>query len=364
MSNVYFVPVGASGGKGLLEKTGVLFGKAGFGENIRERDLVAVKLHFGEMGCSSFIPSFYIREIVSSISGLQARPFLTDSVVLYLGKRRNARDHLLTAQANGFSLASTGAPLIIADGLLGSDVEPIEVSGKYFEQVDVVGAVAHADSLVVISHVTGHGLTGFAGAFKNLGMGAVGRKVKLSIHELVRPQVESEKCDACGTCLKHCPADAITVDRENERAVIDLDKCIGCGECVAVCPREAVKIEWRGDSKRAQEKLAESASAVIRCKEPNISYFNYLINVTPSCDCWQHSKAPMVPDIGLLASSDPVAIDQASFDLVKDAPPGYNDKYADANRRFRPIGGGSPDATLRYAEELGLGSRAYDLVQV
>ena len=363
MSKVYFARVGTSGGKGLLEKTALLFEKAGFNDVVGEHDLVAVKLHFGELGCSSFIPGFYIREIVRAISRQGARPFLTDSCVLYLGKRRNAYDHIITAQANGFSLASTGAPVIIADGLLGSYVEPFEVSGKYFDSVDIAGAIAHADSLVLVSHVTGHGLTGFAGAFKNLGMGAVGRSVKLSVHELVRPQVDRDTCNACATCSKHCPVDAISINKEGGYAVIDLDLCIGCGECMTICPREAIKIEWQGDSNRAQEKLAEAASAVIRQKK-NIACFNYLLNVTPSCDCWQQSQAPMVPDIGLLASLDPVAIDQASIDLVKDAPCGYNEKYTDVNKRFRPIGGGPIDSTLRYAEELGLGTRDYELLSV
>ncbi len=363
MSEVYFVPVGTSGGKGLLEKTGRLFDKAGFNDVVGEHDLVAVKLHFGELGCSSFIPGFYIREIVKAIAGCKARPFLTDSCVLYLGKRRNAYDHTITAHTNGFSLSTTGAPVIIADGLLGAYVEPFDVSGKYFDTVDIAGAIADADSLVVVSHVTGHGLTGFAGAFKNLGMGAVGRSVKLSIHELVRPQVDRDTCDACAVCLKHCPVDAMSIDTEDGFAVIDLELCIGCGECMTICPREAIGIEWQGDSERAQEKLAEAASAVIRHKE-NIAYFNYMLNVTPSCDCWQHTAAPMVSDIGLLASRDPVAIDQASIDLVKDAPCGYNHKYSDVNRRFRPIGGGPFSSTLRYAEELGLGTRDYELISV
>jgi len=364
MPEVYFVRVGTSGGKGLLGKTGGLFEKAGFNDVISEHDLVAVKLHFGELGCSSFIPGFYIREIVKAIAGCKARPFLTDSCVLYLGKRRNAYDHTITAHANGFSLSTTGAPVIIADGLLGSYVEPFEITGKYFNSVDIAGAIAHADSLVVVSHVTGHGLTGFAGAFKNLGMGAVGRNVKLSVHELVRPHVDRDTCDACASCLKHCPVDAISIDTEGGHAVIDLELCIGCGECMTICPREAIKIEWQGDGERAQEKLAEAASAVIRQKEPNIVYFNYLLNVTPSCDCWQHTAAPMVADIGLLASRDPVAIDQASIDLVKGAPCGYNDKYSDVNMRFRPFGGGPFDSTLGYAEELGLGTRDYKLISI
>lgn len=317
----------------------------------------------GEMGCTSFVPSFYIREIVKVLLDCGTRPFLTDSGVLYLGKRRNARDHVMTAHANGFTLATTGAPIIIADGLLGSDVEEITIDGRYYKSVDVVGAIAHADSLVVVSHVTGHGLMGFAGAFKNLGMGAVGRNVKLSVHELVKPSVDSDRCDACASsCLKSCPADAISIDRNSKSAVIDLGPCIGCGECLTVCPNEAIQIEWKGDSTRAQQKLVEAASAVMRQKAGSICYFNFLLNITPSCDCFQRSAAPMVPDIGLLASLDPVAIDQASVDFTLKTTSARDDRYTDPSLRFLPVGGGSWDSAFDYAEALGLGSRSYKLI--
>jgi uncharacterized protein len=362
MAEVYFAPVGLGGGKGILEKIGVLFKRAGFSEIMKDRDLVAVKTHFGEYGCSSFIPGIYIRRVVESISGQGARPFLTDSGVLYLGKRRNAAEHVVTAHHNGFTLSTTGAPIVIADGLIGSDVFPCRVSGKYFENVDIAGAVADADSLVVVSHVTGHGLTGFAGAFKNLGMGCVGRKVKLSIHELVKPCVDDSRCDACGSCFKICPVGAISFGDEKS-AVIDLDLCIGCGECMEICPQGAITIEWKGETGRAQEKLAEAASAVIVQKRGAIAFFNFLLNVTPSCDCFQRSSSPMVPDIGICASLDPVALDQASADLVMAAPDAFERK-GDPAGRFDPLGGGSWGVALEYAESMGLGNRSYDLVRV
>lgn len=364
MSKVYLSRVGSSSGKGLPENLHALFREAGFADCFSDRDLVAVKLHFGEYGCSSYIPCVYVREIVEEIKANGGKPFLTDTGVLYLGRRRNAQDHILTAYANGFGFSSTGAPVIIADGLRGSDVTGIEVSGEYFESVDVAGAIAQADSLVVVSHITGHNLTGFAGTFKNLGMGAVGRKVKLSIHELVRPEIDSERCDACATCVRHCPEGALRIDKRSKSAVVDLSLCIGCGECVNVCEKEAVSIRWRGDSGQAQEKLVEAASAVIKQKEGRISYFNFLLNVTPSCDCWEYSLAPMVPDIGVLASKDPVAIDQAAADLVKSAPPAPGGSCADPASRFRPVDGGSWDVQLGFAERIGLGSKDYEMVEI
>lgn len=364
MSKVYLATTGATGTRGILRKIPALFEEAGFGESISERDLVAIKVHFGELGCSSFVPSFYVREIVSSVMGYGGRPYITDSNVLYLGYRRNAYDHLMTAHKNGFSLSTTGAPIIIGDGLLGSDVEPMEIRGRHFDAVDIVGSIAHSDSLVVVSHVTGHALTGFAGTFKNLGMGCVGRRVKLSIHELVRPKVDEEKCNACATCVKHCPADALQIDKEEKHVVVDLDLCIGCGECINVCPERAITINWIGDPVRAQEKLIEAASAVIRQKGDRISYFDFVITVTPSCDCWSYSAAPMVPDIGVLASRDPLALDQAAADLVIGAPRGMNDAYAEPEKRFETYSGGSWEVQLEYAEELGLGSREYELIRI
>ncbi|MBN2168287.1 MAG: DUF362 domain-containing protein [Actinobacteria bacterium] len=364
MSDVYFAPVGAYKDRGLVQKIPLLFKKAGSGEMIEQDDLVAVKVHFGELGSSSFIHAIYIREIVGAVKGVGGKPFLTDTGTLYMGKRRNAYDHLCTAQSNGFTQASTGAPVVIGDGLRGSDVKKVDISGDYFDHVDVAGAIAQADSLVVVTHITGHDLTGFAGTFKNLGMGAVGRKVKLEIHEAVKPGVKKENCTACAVCVRNCPADAIEIDPSEKIAVIDLDKCIGCGECVGVCPERAVMVKWSGEGEKANRKLIEAASAVIGQKNGRTAYFSFLINVSPSCDCWNYSKAPMVPDIGVLASGDPVSIDQAAVDLVTGAPAGANEDYADPDRRFRISSGGSWETQLERAEKLGLGERDYKLINI
>lgn len=364
MSEVYFAPVGAAKDKGILQKIPLLFIKAGFNKVLLENELVAVKVHFGELGSSSFIPGPYVREIVAAVSAAGGKPFLTDTGTLYLGKRRNAFDHLCTAQANGFTHASIGAPIVIGDGLRGSDVKPVEISGEYFTHVDVAGAIVQADSLVVVSHITGHDLTGFAGTFKNLGMGAVGRKVKLAIHEAVKPRVNGENCTACTVCVKSCPADAIAIDPTEKRAVIDLERCIGCGECVGVCPEKAIVVKWSGEGEKANMKLIEAASAVVREKAGKAVYFNFLINISPSCDCWNYSKAPMVPDIGILASKDPVSLDQASADMVGAAPVGANKKFQDPESRFKVAGGGSWEVQLERAEKLGLGERNYELIDI
>ncbi|MBN1288535.1 MAG: DUF362 domain-containing protein [Actinobacteria bacterium] len=364
MSDVYFAPVGAFKDKGLIQKIPLLFRKAGSSEIIEDGDLVAVKVHFGELGSSSFIPGFYVREIVEAVKVGGGKPFLTDTGTLYLGKRRNAYDHLNTARSNGFTQASTGAPVIIGDGLRGSDVKQVEISGDYFDHVDIAGAIAQADSLVVVTHITGHDLTGFAGTFKNLGMGAVGRKVKLAIHEAVKPVVKKDDCTACAVCVKNCPADAIAIDPKDRIAVIDLDKCIGCGECVGVCPERAVVVKWSGEGEKANMKLIEAASAVVRQKKGRITYFSFLLNVSPSCDCWNYSKAPMVPDIGVLASSDPVSIDQAAADMVKSAPGGINEAFRDPELRFKVPAGGSWEVQLKKAEEMGLGEREYRLINI
>lgn len=363
MSEVYFAPVGYTTSDGMLEAVGDLFRAAEFGSLYGENDLVAVKLHFGELGCTSFIPPFYIREIVKILLELESRPFLTDTGTLYEGKRTNARDHLMTAHANSFNLSSTGAPIIIGDGLRGSDVERVQVGGKHFKEVEVAGAIAHSDALMVVSHVTGHALMGYAGAIKNLGMGCVGRKIKLAIHEETHPFVRKQKCSGCGECEENCPAQAIKVEKDTSIASIDLDSCIGCGECVSFCPNEAISIRWKGKSGVAQEKLAEAALGVVKSKHPRVGYFNFLLSITRSCDCASRSSAPMVPDIGVLASLNPVSLDQASSDLVLGAPFGSG-IYSNPQKRFSPVDGGRWDVSLQHAEEIGLGSRKYKLVNI
>ena len=353
-SEVYFAKVGGRSGRGPVEKIGLLFDEAGFASAIRKPELVAVKAHFGERGGTAFVRPTYLRAIVEKVIDQGGKPFLTDTGCLYFSGRANARDHLIVAAEHGFGLETTLAPVLIADGLRGTDVTSVKVDLKHFDSVDVASAIYDAGSLVVVTHVTGHGLTGFAGTLKNLGMGGAGRLMKLAVHETVRPMVNDEMCDRCQGCLENCPVGAISLPDGIE---FDYDLCIGCGECLAVCPTKAIRIEWSGEPAVAQEKLAEITRAVLANKKGRVCFYSFLLDVTPTCDCWDYSAAPCIPDVGVLASTDPIAIDQAGFDLANKAAEEAG-KGKDAV--FKP----KHMTQLRYGEELGMGSRDYQLVTV
>ncbi len=365
-SEVYFAKAGGRLKQGPLDKIRMLFDAAGFRNVIRNKDLTAVKTHFGERGNTSYVPIPYVRTIVEEINKCGGKPFLTDTGCLYLSSRYNARDHLIVAEEHGFGLSSTLAPILIADGLRGTDVIQVEVNLKHFEKIDVAGAIHDANSLIVLSHFTGHGLTGFGATIKNLGMGAAGRKMKLAVHDAVRPSVIEEKCDLCEGCIENCPTGAISV--RDGKIFVDKEVCYGCGECIGVCPSKAMKVFWVGNPKEAQEKLAEITYGVLKNKEGKAGFFNFLINITPTCDCWNYSAAPMVGDIGFLASKDPVAIDAAAVDLVNKAalrssPNAQADSHGELDIIHKTF---QVDwrTQIEYAEEIGLGSSSYKLVQI
>ncbi len=365
-SEVYFAKAGGRLKQGPLDKIRMLFDAAGFREIIGENDLVAVKIHFGERGNTSYVPIPYVRTVVGEINKCGGKPFLTDTGCLYLSSRYNARDHLIVAEEHGFGLSSTLAPVLIADGLRGTDVIKVPVGLKYFESVEVAGAIHDANSLVVISHFTGHGLTGFGATIKNLGMGAAGRRMKLAVHDAVRPRVMEEKCDLCMSCLENCPTGAISV--ENGKIVVDKEICYGCGECIGICPAKAMKVFWVGNPKEAQEKLAEITYGVLKNKKGKAGFLNFLINITPTCDCWNYTAAPMAPDIGFLASKDPVAIDAASVDLVNKAvsqsSPNDPEGPAEETDIIRNTFQIDWRVQIDYAEKIGLGSSEYKIINV
>ncbi len=353
--------------KSLPVKLEKLFDKLDFPSTISKNDLVAVKLHFGERGLTTFISPIFVRRIVDKIKGLGGKPFLTDTNTLYIEMRHNAVDHLETAILHGFTYATVGAPLLIADGLRGHGSRDVEVPGKHFDTVKIAQGIIDADSMVVLSHVKGHILTGMGGAIKNLSMGCSSRAGKHMMHASVKPEVVADKCTGDAHCIRHCPAHCITL--QDRIAVIDKDSCIGCGECVVACPHEAIKIDWSSDTEAVQEKMAEFALGAVQDKKDKSCYINFVMDVTPHCDCHGWSDSFIVPDVGILASSDPVAVDQASVDLIN-RQGGLADSKLKGN--FSPgedkFSGVYPhldhSIQLKHAESLGLGSRQYELLEV
>ncbi len=334
----------------------------------KKRPLVAVKLHFGEKGNTSFIRPLYVRQVVDKLWDLGGRPFLTDANTVYVGTRSESVSHLTTAIENGFAYAVVRAPLVIADGLTGKAEVEVKINKEQFKSVFLAEAIVEAEALVTLSHFKLHELSGFGGALKNLGMGCASRKGKLSQHSNIAPAVNAKKCTGCGECIAHCAQEAIGINPETEKAVIDPTKCVGCAECILVCPYGNIQIQWNESIPVFLQKMMEYAYGVLKNKQDKSVFVNFITQVSPACDCYGHNDLPIVGDIGILASRDPVAIDQASADLVlaspglagsclQDLSPGA-DKFKEIYPQVDwPI-------QLAYAESLGLGTRAYELVKV
>ncbi|HVP58300.1 MAG TPA: DUF362 domain-containing protein [bacterium] len=364
-AKVYFVDMRATVEVNLLARFVDCMEKAGVTKVAGPKDLVGVKLHFGEKGCTAYLKPTYVRTVVETLAKTGCSVFLTDANTLYGGSRSDSIRHLKTAFEHGFSYASMGAPVIIADGLKGTSYQTVKIDGKHFQSVKIAADIARADALVVLTHVKGHELTGIGGALKNMGMGCGSRAGKLSMHSDVRPYV-GDKCVGCGTCLGWCPVTAITL--KDKRAMIASKICIGCGECMFVCPERAIKFQWDDSYKAVQEKIAEYALGVAKPKGEKIAYVNVLMDIAPQCDCYPFSDASIVANLGILASLDPVAIDQASADLINQAPgvPGTLVKDTrPGSDKFRDI---YPELDwtiqIRHAEEIGLGTSKYTLVRV
>jgi uncharacterized Fe-S center protein len=351
----------------IFDKIGKLLQRCGLRERIVPGDLVAVKLHFGEKGNHAFVRPVFVRKVVEEIKGRRGNPFLTDSSTLYPGARKEAVSALTCAIENGFAYAVVGAPLIMSDGLRGHTAVDVSVQGEFFRTVQIGAEIVEADALVVVSHFKCHELTGFGGALKNLGMGCSSRQGKLRQHSNVAPEVAQEICTGCGICLKSCAHDAIGILEGKAR--IYPEKCAGCGRCISVCLQKAVKIKWNQAAPMVMKKMCEFALGAVKGKEDKSIFLSFITQVSPACDCYGHADAPIVNDIGVCASTDPVALDQACADLVNAAPGNRNTAlksgFEPGGDKFRGV---SPDIDweiqLEHAEKLGIGSRMYELVKI
>ncbi len=367
MSEVFFTSARTNTNESLITKFGRLIHRVGI-EFISPEDLVAIKLHMGDEGTTGYIRPIYVREAVDQIKARRGKPFLTDATTLYRGMRHNGVDYLNLAFRNGFSLATVGAPVIISDGIKSQDVVEVKVGLKHFQSVKYASAVHYADALVVVSHFTGHLGAGYGATIKNLGMGAASKSQKQRMHGIVKPEHKDESlCTGCGECVEVCAYGAVQV--EGGRSKFDLERCAGCAECIAVCPQGALRILWDESPGNLQEKLAETAYGILKAKKGRAAFFNFLLDVTPDCDCLSRSDTPIVPNIGILGSRDPVAIDQAAVDLVNQQPGLKNsalssgfDPGEDKLRALYPDVDWS--CQLAYGEEIGLGQRSYELVDI
>ena len=368
LSKVFFTDLRASHRQNLMDKLTMLMDHTGIKDIITQRALVALKLHFGEKGNVAFIRPVFIRHIVDRVKELGGMPFLTDANTLYAGSRSDSVTHINTAIANGFAYSAVNAPIVIADGLRGASISSVTINQETIKVAHLGKEIVESDILISIAHFKGHELSGFGGTIKNLGMGCASRRGKLDQHSGLSPKIKRKKCVACGDCIQHCPQQAISLMDDN-KAMIDPKKCIGCGECILICPNGLIDIDWGADMEVFQKKMAEYCLAVLKNKQNKALFINFLTNISPACDCYGHNDAPIVHDIGILASKDPVAIDQASVDLVnnmnaaesscikKAVNPG-DDKFRDIYPKI------DWNVQLRHAEKIGLGTRDYEIIAV
>lgn len=364
-SKVYFSDLRTDFGNNLLDKLRKVMRKAGIETIDLDGHYAAIKMHFGEPGNLAFLRPNWARCVADEVKRLGGKPFLTDCNTLYVGGRKNAVDHLESADMNGFTPLTTGCHVIIADGLKGDDDIEVPVDGKYVHEAKIGRAIMDADVFISLSHFKGHESTGFGGALKNIGMGSGSRRGKMEMHAAGKPHVIEDRCVGCHRCEKICAHGA--PEFSEGRCTINHDKCVGCGRCIAICPKDAIAAGADNSNDILNCKMMEYAKAVIQGR-PHF-HISIAVDISPNCDCHSENDAPIVPNIGIFASFDPVALDKACADAVNRMPanPGtmlsqaehiHNDHFDDIHPST------SWKQGLEYAQSIGIGSMDYELVTV
>lgn len=370
-SKVYFTDFRTHVGVSLTEKLQRLIKKAGITDIDMDGKFVAIKMHFGELGNLSYLRPNYAKAVADVVKECGGKPFLTDCNTLYPGSRKNALEHLDCANINGFNTITTGCQIIIGDGLRGTDDITVPVrNGEYCKEAYIGRAVMDADIFISLTHFKGHESTGFGGAIKNIGMGCGSRAGKMQQHNSGKPIVHDDLCRGCRRCAKECGSDAITY--ENGKAVINQDICKGCGRCIGACAFDAIENQNWDANEILGRKMAEYSQAV--CDGRPTFHISLVRDISPNCDCHGENDAPILPDVGIFASFDPVALDQACVDACLHATPmpnsqlsdnladphwhHHHDNFLDSNPNVRW------KETLEHAEKIGLGTREYELIQI
>ncbi|MFH1706530.1 MAG: DUF362 domain-containing protein [Planctomycetota bacterium] len=315
--------------------------------------LTAIKMHFGEADKPRTVSPAIVKEIARASRRGGGKPFLADTNTLYTGKRSNTVDHLITAHGHGYTYPATTAPVVILDGLAGKNFQEVPINLKHCRTAKIARDVLSIDTLICLTHVTGHIETGLGASIKNIGMGLASRGGKQAQHSGILPVVNKKKCTACGECAKWCPVHAIAVDK---CAVIDPKVCVGCGECTVTCPVHAIAVRWDESSVGLQEKMAEYAFAVLRNIKGPALFINVILQVTKDCDCMGDAKGGELPPVGIVAATDIVAADQAAYDLMV--------RVCGRDPIKAWYGETDPLIQVRYAESIGLGTREYTLAEV
>jgi uncharacterized Fe-S center protein len=367
-SKVYFADLRADYHENLQQKLTRLMKTAGMGDIDFQDKYVAIKLHFGEPGNLAFLRPNWAKTVADFVKERGGKPFLTDCNTLYVGGRKNALDHMDSAMLNGFGPMTTGCQIIIADGLKGNDeVEVPVVGGEYVKNAKIGRAVMDADVFISLTHFKGHEEAGFGGCLKNIGMGCGSRAGKMEQHNAGKPHVKQKLCIGCGQCRKICAHGAPIIT--DGKAVIDHDRCVGCGRCIAVCPKNAVQIDWDETTTNLNRKIAEYTKAVVDGRP--CFHISLVIDVSPNCDCHAENDMPIVPNVGMFASFDPVALDMACVDAVNAQTPlrgsaaDDGEGHVHEHDHFRRI---HPDtdwrSCLEHGEKIGIGVRDYELIKI
>ena len=367
-SKVYFADLRADVHENLQQKLTRLMKTAGMGDIDFRDKFVAIKLHFGEPGNLAFLRPNWARTVADFVKERGGKPFLTDCNTLYVGGRKNALDHMDSAMLNGFNPMTTGCQIIIGDGLKGSDeVEVPVVGGEYVKNAKIGRAVMDADVFISLTHFKGHEEAGFGGCLKNIGMGCGSRAGKMEQHNAGKPHVAQKHCIGCGQCRKICAHGAPIIT--DGKAHIDHDKCVGCGRCIAVCPKNAVQINWDETTINLNRKIAEYTKAVVDGRP--CFHISLVIDVSPNCDCRPENDMAIVPNVGMFASFDPVALDMACVDAVNAQTPLRGSAADDAHAKahvhdhFQRL---HPDTNwrscLEHGEKIGIGTREYELIKI
>jgi len=355
-SKVFFIKASVKNGEqAISQKAAKLFKAGKFANRFSENDFTAIKVHVGEGDNNTYIKAPCIKGLVKELLALKTKPFLTDTNALYAGRRHNAIDHSILAAEHGFCSDVLGIPFITADGLFGTSQIAVEVNCEINKEVFIAYDIVKCQSILSVAHFTGHIATCAAATLKTLGMGCASQKGKMTQHAALTLSI-GDDCTRCGECFEHCPADAITLN--DVKAHINQDKCISCAECLAVCRFNAVKYNWGEEDEVLQKSMAEHALGVLKTKEGKAAFFNFLISVTKDCDCFSTpDMSKIVDDIGIVASTDPVAVDKAALDLVEDKGGKKLPELVKNNKL-------DPRYQIEHAERIGVGTTTYDMIEV